>query len=94
LWRSRSARRALFWILYETYHFWQRQRSDMTIAREEIFGPVLTIIKYKDEEDAVRIANDTIYGLAGAVWSGDEERANRVARRLQNGTGRHQWRVL
>jgi betaine-aldehyde dehydrogenase len=60
-------------------------RSDMTIAREEIFGPVLTIIKYKDEEDAVRIANDTIYGLAGAVWSGDEERAKRVARRMQTG---------
>ncbi len=60
-------------------------RSDMTIAREEIFGPVLTIIKYKDEEEAVRIANDTIYGLAGAVWSGDEERAKRVARRMRTG---------
>jgi len=60
-------------------------RSDMTIAREEIFGPVLTIIKYKDEEEAVRIANDTIYGLAGAVWSGDEERAKRVARQIRTG---------
>jgi len=60
-------------------------RSDMTIAREEIFGPVLSIITYQDEDEAVRIANDTIYGLAGAVWSGDEERAMGVARRLRAG---------
>ena len=52
-----------------------RSRNDMTIAQEEIFGPVLSIIPYDDEEDAVRIANDTIYGLAGGVWSGDPERA-------------------
>ncbi|HEX8064900.1 MAG TPA: aldehyde dehydrogenase family protein [Thermoleophilaceae bacterium] len=58
---------------------------DMTIAQEEIFGPVLTIIPYDDEDDAVRIANDTIYGLAGGVWSGDEERAKRVARRIRTG---------
>src|SRR5688572_18828353 len=44
-------------------------RNDMTIAQEEIFGPVLSIIPYRDEEDAIRIANDTVYGLAGAVWS-------------------------
>jgi aldehyde dehydrogenase (NAD+) len=60
-------------------------RNDMTIAREEIFGPVLSIIAYEDEEDAVRIANDTIYGLAGGVWSGDPERAKRVARRMRTG---------
>jgi aldehyde dehydrogenase (NAD+) len=59
--------------------------NDMTIAQEEIFGPVLAIIPYEDEEDAVRIANDTIYGLAGGVWSGDEERAKRVARRMRTG---------
>jgi len=60
-------------------------RNDMTIAQEEIFGPVLSIIPYKDEEDAVRIANDTIYGLAGAVWSKDDARAQRVARRIRAG---------
>ena len=60
-------------------------RNDMTIAREEIFGPVLSIIPYEDEDDAVRIANDTIYGLAGGVWSADAERAKRVARRLRTG---------
>jgi acyl-CoA reductase-like NAD-dependent aldehyde dehydrogenase len=60
-------------------------KNDMTIAQEEIFGPVLCIIPYEDEEDAIRIANDTIYGLAGGVWSGDPERAKRVARRMRTG---------
>ncbi len=59
--------------------------SDMTIAQEEIFGPVLSIIPFDDEEDAVRIANDSIYGLAGGVWSGDPERAKSVARRIRTG---------
>ncbi|MCY1514681.1 3-succinoylsemialdehyde-pyridine dehydrogenase [compost metagenome] len=58
---------------------------DMAIAREEIFGPVLSILGYEDENDAVRIANDSIYGLGGAVWSGDMERAKGVARRLRTG---------
>jgi aldehyde dehydrogenase (NAD+) len=58
---------------------------EMTIAQEEIFGPVLAIQPYDDEEDAIRIANSTEYGLAGGVWSGDEERAQRVARRLRTG---------
>ena len=58
---------------------------EMTIAQEEIFGPVLAIMPYADEEDAIRIANGTIYGLAGGVWSGDPERARRVARRLRTG---------
>jgi aldehyde dehydrogenase (NAD+) len=60
-------------------------RSDMTIAQEEIFGPVLAILPYDDEEEAVRIANDTVYGLAGGVWSGDAERAKAVARRIRTG---------
>jgi acyl-CoA reductase-like NAD-dependent aldehyde dehydrogenase len=57
----------------------------MTIAREEIFGPVLSVIEYEDKDDAVRIANDTHYGLSGNVWSSDMDRASRVARRLRTG---------
>ena len=60
-------------------------RNDMTIAREEIFGPVLCIIPYDTEDDAVRIANDTPYGLSGYVSSADPERAFRVASRLRTG---------
>ena len=59
--------------------------NDMTIAREEIFGPVLSIIGYKSEDDAVQIANDTPYGLAGYVSGGNVENARRVARRLRAG---------
>jgi len=62
-----------------------RVTSSMTIAREEIFGPVLAIIPYINEEDALRIANDSIYGLSGGVWSADEERALRFARRMRTG---------
>ena len=62
-----------------------RVQPSMTIAKEEIFGPVLAIITYKDEADAIRIANDSVYGLAGTVWSKDEERAKRVARRIRTG---------
>ncbi len=62
-----------------------RVSPDMTIAQEEIFGPVISILTYTDEDDAVRIANDTVYGLAGAVWSQDEARAQRVARRIRSG---------
>jgi aldehyde dehydrogenase (NAD+) len=57
----------------------------MKIAREEIFGPVLTMIPYQDEEEAIRVANDTVYGLSGYVYSGDLDRARRVARRLRTG---------
>jgi len=60
-------------------------KNSMAIAQEEIFGPVLSIIAYQDEEEAVRIANDSPYGLAGAVWSGDEARAQKVARRIRAG---------
>ena len=62
-----------------------RANNQMTIAREEIFGPVLTIIPYKDEDDAVAIANDTPYGLSGYVYSGDINHARKVARRIRAG---------
>jgi geranial dehydrogenase len=57
-----------------------------TIAKEEIFGPVLSIIKYRDEDEAVKIANDSEYGLGGTVWSSDSKRAQKIARRVQTGT--------
>jgi acyl-CoA reductase-like NAD-dependent aldehyde dehydrogenase len=57
----------------------------MAIAQEEIFGPVLSVIPYDSEDEAVRIANDTIYGLAGGVWSGDKDRAMAVARKIRAG---------
>ncbi|MEU1540384.1 aldehyde dehydrogenase family protein [Actinacidiphila glaucinigra] len=57
----------------------------MTIAQEEIFGPVLSILAYEDEEDALRIANGTVYGLAGAVWAGDDAAAVAFARRMDTG---------
>jgi aldehyde dehydrogenase (NAD+) len=60
-------------------------RRDMTIAQEEIFGPVLSILPYDTEEEAIEIANDTVYGLAGGVWSGDPERAKKVALQLRTG---------
>jgi aldehyde dehydrogenase (NAD+) len=59
--------------------------NDMTIAREEVFGPVLTILGYKDEDEAVRVANDTPYGLAGYVSGGSVERARKVARKIRAG---------
>jgi aldehyde dehydrogenase (NAD+) len=59
--------------------------NDMTIAREEIFGPVLSLIPYEDEDDAVRLANDSNYGLAGMVSSADQARARAVAKRMRTG---------
>jgi len=59
--------------------------SDMTIAQEEIFGPVLCILPFDTEEEAIRISNDSIYGLAGAVWSGDAAHAEQVARKMRTG---------
>ena len=58
---------------------------EMTIAQEEIFGPVLAIQPYEDVEDAVRIANDSAYGLAGGVWSADQDRAIEIAKRIRTG---------
>jgi acyl-CoA reductase-like NAD-dependent aldehyde dehydrogenase len=60
-------------------------RNDMTIAQEEIFGPVLSIIPYDTEEEAIAIANDSSYGLAGGVWAGSDERAFEVARKIRTG---------
>ena len=60
-------------------------RNDMTIAQEEIFGPVLSIIAYDDEDDAARIANESAYGLSGGVWSADVDRAKAFARRVRTG---------
>ena len=60
-------------------------RNDMTIAQEEIFGPVLSIIPYDSEEEAIAIANDSIYGLSGGVWAGSEEKAKEVARKIRTG---------
>jgi aldehyde dehydrogenase (NAD+) len=60
--------------------------NTMTIAREEIFGPVLTVIAYDDDDDAVRVANDSPYGLCGGVYSASEERATAIARRIRTGS--------
>ena len=59
--------------------------NDMTIAREEVFGPVLSILKYESEEEAIEIANDTVYGLAGYVQSGSAEHASEVAAQIRAG---------
>ena len=60
--------------------------NSSTIAQEEIFGPVLSVIPYADVDDAIRIANDTDYGLGGSVWTADAERGKDVARRIRTGT--------
>jgi aldehyde dehydrogenase (NAD+) len=61
-------------------------RNDMRIAREEIFGPVLVVIPFENDEDAIRIANDSEYGLSGMVSSGSLDRAMRVARKVRTGS--------
>jgi len=59
--------------------------NDMTIAQEEVFGPVLVMIKYSSVDQAIEIANDTPYGLASAVWAGDKDKATAIARRIKAG---------
>jgi acyl-CoA reductase-like NAD-dependent aldehyde dehydrogenase len=61
-------------------------RNDMTIAREEIFGPVLSVIEVADFDEAIRIANESMYGLAAAIWTRDVKKAHKAARALQAGT--------
>ena len=60
-------------------------KNSMTIAQEEIFGPVLSIIAYENEDDAVNIANDTVYGLSGGVWASTKEKGIAIARRIRTG---------
>ena len=61
------------------------ENNKLSIAQEEIFGPVLTMIPYANEEQAIEMANDTVYGLSGYVWGGTIERAAQVAKRLRTG---------
>ena len=72
---------------------------DSTLAQTEVFGPVLSVMTFRDEDEAVRIANSVPFGLTGAVWTDDVRRAHRVAGRLEagyiwiNGSARHFWGV-
>jgi aldehyde dehydrogenase (NAD+) len=61
-------------------------KNDMRIAREEIFGPVVSVLRFSDEDEALRLANDSMYGLGAAVWSRDVERAQRMAEQIEAGT--------
>ena len=63
-----------------------RRRTTREIAQEEVFGPVVTVIPFEDEKDAIRIANDVRYGLMATVWTGDPARGHRIAARIKSGT--------
>ena len=65
---------------------WRRSRRRRELVREEIFGPVVAVLRFEDEADAIRIANDTPYGLSGSIWTRDIGRAFRVARAVETGT--------
>lgn len=71
---------------YYTPTIFENVSNDMKIAQEEIFGPVVSVIRFKDEEDVLKKANDTIYGLASGIWTNDLKRAHRMARKLKAGT--------
>jgi aldehyde dehydrogenase (NAD+) len=72
-----------------------RVSNGAAIAREEIFGPVLSVIRYRDVDEAIAIANDSVFGLAGGVWSTNPDRAMQVARRLRAGTvWINEWHLL
>ena len=81
---ARAEDRTRGWFVRPT--LFTRIGNDARIAREEIFGPVLTVIEYADDAEAVRIANDSEYGLGGTVWSSDPSRAMAVASAVQTGT--------
>ena len=83
--RPGDARRASSAGYYVRPTVFAAEDNSFRLAQEEIFGPVQVMIPYDDEEEAIAIANDSVYGLAGAIWSDDPERARAVAKRVRTG---------